>query len=312
MGRIKVSDVRVDQRLSNVLMAYTNQQYIAGQIFPTIFTDIRTGLIPVLGTSHFRIYDTRRALYDESSHRMQFEISTDLTYKIQDFDLDQYLPDQLLEEQKKPFNLRRDAGFSIMQAMMLERENALAALFTSTAIITNNTTLSGTDQWTDKVNSDPSDDVETGRTTIFNAIGREANSIYMNRTVFNALKYHPQFLNRVTGIEKLTPSQVINLIKDLWEVENVFVGKNIKVNSNEGQTVTKTQVWGDDVVLFYRAPRASLYEPSFGYNFMIKGKDRKQTNRRHQNDKGVLERVDWSYQDKILDTNAIYLIKDAV
>jgi len=34
--------------------------------------------------------------------------------------------------------------------------------------------------------------------------------------------------------------------------------------------------------------------------------------RRHQNDKGDLMEVQWAYQDKILDTNAAYLIKDAV
>ena len=105
----------------------------------------------------------------------------------------------------------------------------------------------------------------------------------------------------------------MQLIKELWEVDNVYVGGGIKVSSKEGQTETITNVWGDDAVLFYRAPRPSLYEPSFGYNFFIKGKNLKASNRRESKaDKGVLERLEWSYQDKILDTNAIYLIKDVV
>lgn len=314
MSRIKVSDVRLDKRVSNVLMAYTNSDFIAGQMMPTIpnLTE-RTGKIPVLGTNHLRIYDSRRATYDRGRHEMEFTISTDLSYSIDDYDLETYLPDKLLQEQQSPFNLRRDAGMSLLQSMMLERENALATLFTSTAAITNNTTLSGTDQWNDYANSNPDTDVETGRNTIFNAIGREANAMYMSRGVFNKLKYHPLFLNRVSGVKVLSPAVLVNLIKELWEIEYLYIGKSIKVTSNEGQTVTKAKVWQDDCVLFYRAPRPSIYEPSFGYSFMIKGKNMKASNRREPNaDKGTLERLEWSYQDKILDTNAIYLIKSAI
>lgn len=313
MSKIAVGDVRLDRRIANILMAYTNQQYLAPQMMPTVNVSVRTGNIPVLGNSHLRIYDSRRSTYDESSHRMQFAISTDKTYRIEDYDLEVYLPDKLVEEQEAPFDLRRDANLSVMQAMMLERENALAALFTSTAIITQNTTLSGTSQWDDYVNSAPDTNAEAARTAIHDAIGREANSVYMSRAVFNALKYHPLFLNRVSGVQVLTGAVLVQLIKDLWEVENVYIGGGIKVTSNEGQTETITKVWQNDVVFFYRAPRPSLYEPSFGYNFTIVGKNMKASNRRElKADKGTLERVEWSYQDKILDTNAIYLIKDAV
>jgi len=244
---------------------------------------------------------------------MRFTISDDKTYKIEDYDMEIYLPDKLVEEQEAPFNLRRDANFVAMQAMMLEREDALATLFHDTGTITGNTTLSGTSQWDDYVNSAPDTNVETARDTIHDAIGREANSIYMSRKVFNSLKYHPLFLNRVSGVKVLTGAVLLQLIKDLWEVENVYVGGGIKVTTNEGQSETIAKVWQNDVVLFYRAPRPSLYEPSFGYHFMIPKKNLKASNRREPSaDKGTLERVEWSYQDKILDVNAIYLIKDAV
>lgn len=280
---------------------------------PSIPVNVRTGDIAVLGNSHLRIYDSRRSTYDETSHRMSFEISTDKTYKIEDYDLDIYLPDKLVEEQDAPFDLRRDANFSVVQALMLERENALATLFHDHTKITQYVTLSGGDQWDDYVNSSPDAKIETARTTIHDAIGREANSLYMSRAVFNALKYHPLFLNRVSGVQVLTSSVLTQLIKDLWEVENLYIGGGIKITTNEGQVETKGKIWQNDCVLFYRAPRPSLYEPSFGYNFMIPGKNMKASNRREPNaNKGTLEQVEWSYQDKILDTSAIYLIKDAI
>jgi hypothetical protein len=313
MAKIAVDDVRTNQRIANVLMAYTNEQFLAPQILPVIATDKRTGEIPVLGTNHLRVYDSRRSTYDESQHRMAFEISSDLTYDIEDYDMDIYVPDKLIEEQEAPFNLRRDAQMSVLQAMMLEREVALATLMNDETIITNYTTLSGTSQWDDYVNSTPDTNVETARDTIHAAIGREPNSMYMSRAVFNKLKYHPLFLNRIAGIKVLDGQVLRQMIKDLWEVDNLYIGGGIKISTNEGAAETKTKVWNDDVVLFYKPATPSIWTPSFGYQFTLKNHNMKSSNRREPNaDKGVLERLDWSYQDKVLDVNAAYLIKSAI
>lgn len=308
----KLTSGRVDTQVTSVLQAYTNPDFIADKILPAVPVSEESGKIASIENEHLRVYDSRRSLYDEGGHRMEFKISNSDSYQIEYYDLEAYVPDRLQKQLQAPFVARRDAGISVMQAMMLERENGLAAAMTDTNVLTNNVTLAGGDQFSDFANSTPEDVFEDARTAVHAAIGREANSVYMSRKVFNTLKRHPFFLNLVKGIRVLDGNMLTQLIKDYFEVKNVFVGKSIKVTSNEGQTEAKSVVWGDDVVFFYRPDSASLYEPSFGYQFTLAGQNLRADTRRHHNDLGDIERVMWAYQDKILDTNAAYLIKNAV
>lgn len=303
---------RVDKLVTNILQAYTNPNYIAGQILPALPVREESGKIGSLDNTHLRVFTSKRSLYDNGQHLMEFKYSQDDDYKIEYYDLESYVPDRLKSQLDQPFDARRDASFVLREALMLEREVALATAMHSTSVLTNYTTLSGTSQFSDFVNSNPDTVIETGRTTIHDAIGREANSIYMGRKVFNTLKRHPFFLEMVKGVSVLTPAGLIQLIKDFFEVENVYIGSAIKISSNEGQSETKTNVWSNDVVLFYKPARASLYEPSFGYQFTLTGQNVRADMRRDVSDLGDIMRVMAAYQDKILDTNAAYLIKDAV
>lgn len=307
-----ISQGRVDVPLSNVLQAYTNDNFIAPLILPTVPVKFESGKIGALENNHLRVYSSKRSLYDESEHRMEFKYTMDDSYQIEYYDREIYLPDRLQQNTEVPFNSKRDAGFSVMQALMLEREDALATALHSTAVLTQNTTLSGTSQFSDFANSNPDTVIETGRTAVHDAIGREANSMVIGRQVFNTLKRHPFFLEMVKGISVLDGNKLTQLIKDFFELDNVYVASGIKVTSNEGQSETKAKVWNNDIVLFYKPAQASMYEPSFGYQFTLAGQNVRADVRRHTLDLGDIVRAFTAYQDKILDTNAGYLIKDAV
>lgn len=318
----QVTSGRIDPQLTNILLAYSNPMFLADQILPTVpnLKD-EAGHIPQLGTSHLRVYTSKRSVYDESSHRIGFEVSNDAKYHIDYYDLDAYVPDRLQQQLQSPFDAQNIAQKTALDSLKLEREVGLAALMTSTAIITQNTTLSGSSKYTDGANSNPDSDFDTARDAVQNGIGREANAMYMSRKVANALRRHPFFLQiaqsslnggKAKG-DALSVNGLIETLKAWYNLDYVFVGSQIKVTSQQGQaTVTKGAVWGDDVVFFYRPTGPALMEPSFGYSFQLAGQNLRTSIRRHENDKGDLVRVDWAYQDKILDTNAAYLIKNAV
>lgn len=309
---------RTDRFVTNVLLAYTNPDYLAGEILPNVPNLTQeTGLIPQLGNAHLRSYSTKRSLYDESMHRMQFTYSQNNRYNIDYYDLEVYVPDRVAGQLQVPFDARRDASFSLMQAMMLEREINLAATMHSTSVITNNIVLSGTSKFSDYINSDPNSVIETARTTIQNAIAREANSCVMSRQVANILKTHPFFLdlakrNAGMNVKNLNLSTFVELFKSEYELDNVYIAKSIYVNSGEGLTETKAVVWNNDLVFFNTPSSPALMAPSFGYSFSMAGQDKRVVIRRHPNDKGDLIEVDWAYQDFIIDTNAGYLIQSAI
>lgn len=318
----QLSGGRVDQQLTNVLLAYTNPEYIADMVLPTV-PDLKeeSGKIGRLGNSHLRQYSTKRSMFDQSSHRVEFTVDHDNSYAIDYYDLEAYVPDRMQAQLQTPFNARNAAQLTTYEALKLEREIALATMMHDTSILTSNTTLSGTSQYTDASNSNPQNDFDTARDTIQAAIGREANMVVMNRVVANALRRHPWFLEIAQsslkgGVPKngaLSMSAFIETLKAWYEgLDYVLIGKAIKITTNEGQTETKAKVWQNDVVWAYRAPSPSLYMPSFGYSMQLAGQNLLTDVRREpMQQKGDLVRVNWAYQDKILDVNSAYLIKDA-
>lgn len=319
----KISDGHVDQQLTNVLLAYTNKDFLAPMFLPVVPNLAKeSGVIPSLGDSHLRIRSSKRSLYDESQHRIKFEISNDDKYQIDYYDLSGYVPDRLQEQLDSPFDAKAIIQMTTINSLMLEREDALATLMTSTSILTNNVTLSGISQYSDYDNSTPEEDFDTARDSIFTKTGREANAVYMSRKVRNTLKKHPWFLSIAhsslqggKGLTVLSNSQFEAVLKSMYEdLEFVLIGKTIKVATNVGQaTQTKSVVWNDDVVWFYRPKKAALMEPAFGYSFQLANKNMRSVVRREPiANKGDLIEVEWAYEDNILDVDSAYLIKDAV
>lgn len=315
-----LSSGRVNPLLTNVLLAYTNASFLADMIMPTVpGLKEEAGKIPQLGNSHLRVYSSKRSLYDESDHRINYSLNIDNTYQVDYYDESVYVPDRLQEQLQKPFDAKQAAAFTAKNALMLERESALAALLTSTATLTQNTTLSGTSQWTDTVNSTPDVNIDTGRQAILAATGRYPNGVVMNYKVANAMQRHPFFLEIALrslsgGAGKptvLSKQGLIDTLKAWYGFQYVLIGEQIYVNSKQGQTETKTNVWGSDFVMFYRPSGPSLFEPSFAYSFQLQGRNLKVKERRHTNDKGDIVECEWAYQDNILDVNSAYLIKDA-
>lgn len=309
------SSGRIDPLLSTISQAITNEgKWLAPQILPVVGgLKEKSGAIGSIGTENLRQYEIERAVYDMGAHRMDFTVSHSDSYRIKDYDLSCLLPDALVEQFQLPFDAKKIATRYVSEAMMLQKEMALASAMTSTSIMTQNTTLSGTSQWDDYSNSNPDQDIETGRDAVFNGTGFDPNCMIISRAAWNALKRHPFFLEQVKGISILDGAQLRAMMMRLFEIENIFVSKSLKVTSKEGQTVTKGNVWGNDVVLFYRPDAPALMTPSFGYTFRMANKNEQIKIRREMNeDKADIVEILDSFDQKILNTNAGYLIKSVI
>jgi hypothetical protein len=121
-------------QVANILMAYTNTDYLADVIFPTV-PNLKnsTGYIVQAGNEHLRTYSTKRATHDESAHRIEFSYSNDKRYSIDDYDASSYIADKIQREQEKPVDLLRDTAVRIIQALKNEREKAVAEIITTTS-----------------------------------------------------------------------------------------------------------------------------------------------------------------------------------
>lgn len=318
----KVTQGRVDQLLTNVLLAYTNAQYIADKIFPLVggLKD-DTGLIGSLGNAHLRSYSSKRSLYDESRHRINFEIDNSKDYRIDYFDLAAYLPDRLIDQARAPFDVRNAAQMTVIEALKLEREIAVAKTLHDTSVLTNN--VDYTSQSSKQYNastSKPIEDIQTAIRAVYRKTGRKANTLLVEGRVADALRAHADIkaialkflVAKGDKSAALSEEGLVSTLKAWFKLDNVFITEAIKLGAHEGQAETMTDVWCTDIVAFYAPAVPTIMAPSFGYSFQLENQNLRTVVRRAASDKGEEVEVMWGYQDKIIDADAAYLIKAAV
>ena len=106
------------------------------------------------------------------------------------------MSDEVQNQADAALNPLIDETETVTEKMLLDRENSAAALLTSTANLTNNTTLAGTSQWSDYANSDPVGDIRTGRISIHQNTFKKANTLELGKPVWDILVDYPLIINR--------------------------------------------------------------------------------------------------------------------
>ena len=315
MAYPRVVTGQIIKPVTNILIARKNEenQFLADKILPVV-PNIKdeVGEIFAMGNDHLRSYNSERGVWDETQHRIEFNYTRDVFYRLKYFDLEMYLPDRFMDQFSDPLDPERDASVTLMQTLLLQKELALASLMTSTTILTNNTTLTGSDQWNETATSTPLQDMQTAKSSARISAGYSMNSVLIPRAVLDVLKFHPDFTDQVSGITYVDDEIIVSLIKKNLGVKNVLIGETTYITSNEGQTEAFGDVWGKDVIFFYKPDNVSLMQKSFGYTFELASDQLRVTRYRAPNDTGNNVRVAMNFDQKILDTNLAYLIKNAI
>lgn len=313
----KITDSFIQQRLTNVArLDFANDNFIHDQIFTNISNlKKKDGKIARMGNEHMRNFGTtKRSSYDESSHRVEFKYQDDATYKIETHDAEVFLPKDFITQADRPFNAANDARMFLEGVRNVSMEKAIADVLNDNTILTNYSTP--TVKWDVYATSSPFTDLETARKAIEDATGKTPNRCIIQSDVVSALKTHPDFVGRMQGFNRpmvLTKDNVLSLIQDFLGLpEKPMVAMSRYISTAPGQTETKAAIWAEDVILYYAPTTGTLWTPSFGYRLTRGGVTgtKKITTRNHPSDPdlGVMVKMAWEYQDKILDVNCAYLL----
>ena len=301
-------DVMQDPMLSNVSVKYQNADYVADQILPIFPVKKQNGKYYIYTGSHLRPVDTLRAAGSEANE-VDFQVDPDGTYHCDDNALKERVPFEVQDQADAAMDPLIDATENITERLMVGKERALAALMGSTAIITpNNTTLAGTDQWSDYSNSDPVDDVKTAKSTVHAAIFREPNVLVLQKQVYDKLLDHPDIVDRIkySQMGVATPE----LLARIFGVAKVIVAGAGYNSVDEGVADSFSYCWGKHAWLIYIAPGKRLKQITFGYTFAYK---KRQTKRWTDGDKEcTYVRVNENTDQKLVSVLACYLIENAI
>jgi hypothetical protein len=261
-------NVHVDQILTQISIAWPNNGLVGGRLFPSVtvrkqsdkyYIFGREGWLPESGDV--------RAPGTRANEIPGLAVSTD-TYYCTEHALQIAVTDEERENADSPLSPDRDGAELVTARVMLGRELLQKTLATTAGNYAsgNTTTLSGTAQWNDYVNSDPISDMRTAKSTVHSRIFAEPTLGVIPYQVMTKLEDHPDFLERIKYSERAIFSpELLSSVLGLGEVVVPGVGYN---SANEGQPVSLGYLWGKDVIFAYVPGRAGLKIPAYGYEFL--------------------------------------------
>jgi len=178
--------------------------------------------------------------------------------------------------------------------------------------MTSYTTLSGTSQWSDYVNSDPLGDLRTGINTMRAAAVQKPNVLVLSYSTYIKLIDHPDIREQLkyTNDGQLGEEAFVAFLKKHFKLEEVFIGDAVYNSADEGQTDSLADVWGKHAWLIYRTPRPTLMKATFGLTLF--DVSRKVDTYREEPKLSDVVRQRYSYDQNMFDVNLCYFIENCV
>lgn len=301
----------VDKALTNVSQAWRNQDnaFIADKIFPEVLVKQSTFKVAEYGKDSLIIPSSSVRTGEAKAKRVNLSRTFGTYGPLQEHSLSDFVTLDDYKETDDVFEPEADAVENIMDKLALIDEKDLATQLSDTGVVTQNTTLTGTDQWNDYGNSDPFEDLRVASQT---ATVRDYNTMFMGKEVWSYLINHPALMDRVKWSDRgvLTEQVLLSLFAP-FGIERIFVGRAMQNTANEGQTAAFGSVWGKNAWLGYVTNRPGRKEFNGGYKF--RREDSREVTREPKANPAGTEIVARDHYDHIiLNTEAFYLIKNAV
>lgn len=303
----------VDKLLTNVSNQLVPQGYISEMILPEMPVMQDSGLIGAYSNDHLRIVDTRTGGKGEYA-MVDTVVRSSNTYLLQDHALKDIVTDDDLRNVEKPFDAEQDVTVALSTHLWLEKEKGLADAMSDTAVFTQNTTLAGTDQWSDYDNSNPLSDLRDARIGVRGGCGFKPNIAFMDDDVAEVLRFHPQLLdvlgykhNRVGG---LSDEELARALK----VQFVFVAEAVYNDGVQPAADNILPVWGKHFWYAYSPRQAAKRQQALGYRMQKAGEKPRQVFKFMQ-DEPINSRkiiVKDKYQQLFTNVDCAFLIEDAI
>lgn len=304
----------VDSALTQISLAYRNDpaMFISEQVAPLLMVPKVTGYIWKYNPDNLKKpTDTTRTGFSET--RVTDYSRTKLSYgPLAEHDLKVMLSKDELEMTDTPLDAQRDAVLHLNEQMSIEKEANLATTLSSTSTLTQNTTLSGTSQWSDYANSTPFTDIVTGVQQMRKYGLRSPNTVFFSSDVWAQLQNHPDLLDRVkySSLGVLTTDLLQTLLAPQG-ITRVIVASAVYDTAAEGVTASNSFIWGKHFWLAYITDTPALNSLNGAYT-LTKENGRYVDTYMAVDRKALNIRNNDYYQQYVVGAEAFYLIKNAV
>jgi len=301
-------DFYQDPILTNLSLRYSNEEYIAEKVFPTVSVAKKTGFYFKYDKSNLKKAQDERSGVSRAN-RVDYGMTKVAYGPLVEHSLEMPIEYDVRDQADSPLDPRVDATLALTDRLLINKEDSLASMLNNTSVITQNVTLSGTSQWSDYTNSDPFSDIQTAKDTVQKNGLMAVNTCFMGYEVWSKLQHHPDLLERVKYSQKAVLTE--DLFASLFGFKNVFIGKAVKNTAADGASDSMTYIWPKSFWVAYITPTPGIRTLSAGYHLQL-------TNGRvidrwdEPAVKSEFVRITDYYEAKVVANEAIYLIKNAV
>ncbi len=306
---------RQDELLTNVSRRRSVQGLIAGEVL----TDLKVGkdsdLIGKYGKENLRI-EASIVVGEGPYPRITANTKSSDRYALVKHGLSGVVTEADKDNEMQPFDAEKDVTQDLTDKILLGREVALAVPLTNTAIITNNVTLAGVDQYDDYANSTPLEDFGIARASIFDNSGQivehPGGFAIVPWQVYNILKFHPDILENIKHTVNMKSGLTFDQLKATMGVDRILIPYSQYNSAKEGQADSIVSTWGNHIVFGFAPRTGSKRIETLGFNVHKRKNYRVFKNALGNPPNADEIMVDIEYDDLITEAGAAYLIKDAI
>lgn len=308
------SQVHVDTALTNVSVAYRNNDYICDLVAPPVAVRKQS--------DKYYIYDPEReALRSTDDARspgaeateLNFSVSTD-SYYCEDHALSAAIPDEERENADPAIQPDIDRTELLSDKIELNREIALQTLLSTSGLIPQGL-VADPDRWDVNDAADPLEPFQAARLSIYQNAQKRANTVILPYRVYEVMRNHPKVIERI----KYSVAGVLSeeMLASLLDVERVVVARSMKNSAARGQTASVEPVWGNQAYMLYVPPRPALKQVAAAYTFVWTGatgsvKGSLVERWREPRRKADMIRVQKYYDQKLVAPTAAYRIGNVI
>lgn len=237
-----------DAKLTAIALAYRNPDVslIADMVMPFTPTASEFKWMRYDLASGYTVPDLK---VGRKSYPAEVEFNAvEIQDKVIDYGLDDFIPNEDIEADNQGVDPRGTAVGFLTNLLMLGREIRVASQVFNAANWTNNTTLSGTSQWSDQANSDPV-------VAIGNALDipvYRPNIAVFGQATWTSLRRHPKIVQAIKNTNQGAGMVSRQEFADFFELAEVLVGAGFVNTAKKGQTMSTSRVWGKHAAFMYR------------------------------------------------------------
>lgn len=255
-------DVHIDAVLTQFALGYRNSGYIGDRLFPALPVTKESDKYWVFGTEAYRRISTLAA--DRTpAKRIGWTLSTD-SYFCEKYHIAGDISDDERGNADPGVNIERNTVELVTDALLLDREMRIYDLAAATANVADHAHPSP--KWDAGSTEDPIADVLNAKEEFrIQSKGRQPNLMILPPSVYHALQTSAKIVDQV----KYTSDGHVTmaLLQRLFEMDNIVMPGIMYDSTQEGDTPSIGDLWGDTVGLYYVDSNPRQKAQTYGLGF---------------------------------------------